>query len=79
MKRALLTFLFFLPLWCVAQGRSAAEYPLGDTLRYDPVPYEVDLKTNLLMDATATINLGVEFPTVVDGRVRQLQRVDAER
>ena len=62
MKRALLTFLFFLPLWCVAQGRSAAEYPLGDTLRYDPVPYEVDLKTNLLMDATATINLGVEFP-----------------
>ena len=42
MKRALLTFLFFLPLWCVAQGRSAAEYPLGDTLRYDPVPYEVD-------------------------------------
>ena len=54
-------FLLLFLLWaCCYAGYGQTS--IRDTTFLARAPYEIGLKTNLVYDATATINLGVEFP-----------------
>ena len=64
-KRLILSLLLLGCCCLVSGGELLSAVPVGagvDTLERSRACREVDLKTNLIYDAAATVNLGVEFP-----------------